>query len=328
MLLFRPAAVKKIKKRNKYKSISSRRKNCLAKRAYSNGVLVKPDKFALMPIAVVFDNFPKTHPPAGLLSASVVYELPVEGGITRFLAIFDFDALPEKIGPVRSARPYLAELADEYGAIFLHTGGSPEVISKLKKNYYNRLYNIDEISADGKYFWRDDKYSPPFNLHTSAERMIGLITDKKIVNRANFDGWKYKSEATQIEGGGAVSDIAIKYKTPVVWRYDTQNELYLRSQGNGISKDEPFLDTDGQQISAKNVIIQITDVKVIDQIGRCEIRMSGEGRAIIFQNGRKIEGTWRKNNNRTKFYNSSGQEIEFLRGNDWVEVVTEKLIDL
>src|SRR3989338_6456253 len=106
-----------------------------------------PENF--VPFAVMIDNSSDARNIYGLDSASMVYETISESSITRYLAIFDYHALSEKIGPVRSARPYFVDWAKEWGSVFFHSGGSPQALEILDTW---ETKDIDEISADGIYF--------------------------------------------------------------------------------------------------------------------------------------------------------------------------------
>lgn len=85
------------------------------------------------PMAIMINNFSAARPQSGLTGADVIWEVLAEGGITRLVAIFQStDALTNTIGPVRSNRAYLIDIADSYGAVMAHAGGSPEAYSILK----------------------------------------------------------------------------------------------------------------------------------------------------------------------------------------------------
>jgi len=294
---------------------------------FLDGILVPKKEKNFLPIAAMIDNFPQARPANSLEKASVVYEAPVEAGITRFLAIFDSNSLPDKIGPIRSARPYFADWAEEYRSLFIHAGGSPEVIKKLKQNYY-QVYNLDDLSQASIYFERDQSKIAPFNLFISREKVIGFLDDRKIVNQGNFDPWLFlkltSSEQSEhirtprinLTNGNQptevkTSQIKINFKEPVIWQYDLETNSYLRIQ------------QDNNKVGVKNLLIQITDISVIDEVGRRQIRTEGKGEAIIFQNGETISGYWQKltKNQRTRFYSLDGQEIRFNPGLLWIEVV-------
>jgi len=271
----------------------------------------------LKPIATVMDNFFASRPLSGINSASVVYELPVEAKISRFLAIFRDDKLPNKIGPIRSARPYLAELADEYRAIFVHAGGSPQVLSELENNVY-QVDNLDGLTTDQKYFWRNQSRKAPYNLYISSEAISNFKQDKNISDKIDLFPWFFQAPANLTDQKQVVT--ISNYFEPIVWRYDAKSIRYLRYLIIN-QQEEPCLDEEGQQIAARNLILQMTAVKSIDSLDRKEVDLSSGGEAIIYQGGQKIEGTWQKKNDRTRFYDSSGQEIEMFRGNSWIEII-------
>ncbi len=257
-----------------------------------------------------------SRPVAGVNSASIVYEFPAEAGVTRFMSIFELNNLPEKIGPIRSARPYFAGLAEEYQAIYVHAGGSPQVINELKQGKYD-IYDLDEISANGSYFWRDNSGIPPFNLYTSSDLINKFIQKRNILNYADFRPWSFRDNKSD-EENDTIQQVEIsQYK--VRWKYDNDKKIYFRYQNN-----KPYLDDKNNQISTINLIVQKMPIAVIDAVGRREIKIDGRSMAYIYMNGNKIEGSWIRDNNRTIFYDQNGNEIKFLRGNIWVEIIGEK----
>ncbi|HSD12679.1 MAG TPA: DUF3048 domain-containing protein, partial [Patescibacteria group bacterium] len=118
--------------------------------------------------AATIDNLSVARPQAGLTKASLVFEAPVEGGITRFLAVFPDDVTADRIGPVRSARPYFLDWASEFDAVYAHVGGSPEALEKIVA--YD-MRDLNEFFA-GKYFWRDENRDAPHNAYTSTVRLV------------------------------------------------------------------------------------------------------------------------------------------------------------
>ena len=280
---------------------------------------LKQEEKAKLPIALVLDNFIEAWPLAGINSASIIYEAPVEADITRFLMIFNQENLPDKIGPIRSARPYFADLAEEYSGLFVHAGGSPDFLQRVKNKEY-QIYNLDEISGNGKYFWRDNQKDKPHNIYISKESIIQTIENKKLINelKPNFVPWTYNQmDLNDIQTNNLI--VKIDYREPVIWQFDKEKKAYLRYQ-NG----KEFVDEEGRQVQTPNLIIQKTDIKILDAIGRREIITLGQGQALIFQKGGLIQGTWQKleKNKRTIYYSSQGKEIEFLPGPIWIEIVS------
>lgn len=128
-------------------------------------------------LAVVIENFPTSRPQQrGLSQASVVYETLAEGGITRFLALFSYQSL-EKVGPVRSARPYLVDFAAEHQAAFLHAGGSPWGLQKIAKFNRVSMRDMDGLYWEefGKYFRRDPNYSAPHDMFAYLDEVRVLV---------------------------------------------------------------------------------------------------------------------------------------------------------
>ena len=272
-------------------------------------------------LAIIIDNLSSSWPVAGLNKALIVYEAPVEADITRLLAIFSQDSLPQKIGPVRSARPYFADWAAEYKGIFIHAGGSPQALDNIKSHLYD-FYNLDEIGGDGIYFWRDAQRSRPHNLYILPESIERAIKKKGWPLDVNDDFLELDVKKKIVSSDDEIdsSIIKIDYKEPVIWQFDRAMNSYFRYQNN-----KPFMDEGNGQIRSSNVIIQKTEVKILDKIGRRLIKTFGHGDAFIFQGGHVIKGVWIKNQTtgRTFFYDQQGEKIKFLPGPVWIEIVGE-----
>lgn len=266
------------------------------------------------PVAVLIDNYPGAPRPS-ISSASVVYQMPVEGGMTRFLAIFDPNDLPEDSGPIRSARPYFAELAEEYKAVFVHAGGSPEVLLKLRQGFY-QVIDLNEISWQGKYFWRSQG-SAPHNLYIRKEQIDNFLDEQKIDKKIELDGWRFGYETMTSQGEAINVKINFSKISTSDWRYNSEEEAYQLFKNGQIYRDK-----DGKEILVKNLIVQLTKIIVLDSVGRRRIELSGSGEAFVFQKGTTIPIRWSKEINRTRFYNIAGEEIIMLPGKTWVSIVS------
>ncbi|MFN3301679.1 MAG: DUF3048 domain-containing protein [Patescibacteria group bacterium] len=287
---------------------------------FLDGILVEKGKENKRPVAVVLENLAGAPKPT-LTDISVIYEVLVEGGWTRFLAIFDLENLPNDIGPIRSARPYFAELAEEYKSLFIHAGGSPEVLFRLKQKFY-QLFDLDEISWQGKYFYRSNE-PRPHNLFIKKEKILKFLEENKIEKEVNFSPWLFnKTKKTDLstETSLKVKNIKITFSSfyEVEWRYDSEKNEYQYWQNNRVFKDR-----NNQELRVKNLIIQLTKINIIDEIGRLKINLTGQGEAIIFQNGQVIKGRWLKEAGRTRFYDEEGEEIIFLPGKTWIGIVAK-----
>lgn len=287
--------------------------DCVRRRI--DGVYVKKGKENIFPIAAIIENHIDARPQAGLAKADFVIEAEAEGGITRFLAIFADGARIDKIGPIRSARPYYVDWAEEFGGLFAHCGGSPDALAKIIKDKvldFNQFYK-------GNYFWRGSDRSAPHNVYTSTDKLNKYLADKKRSEGA-FLSWNFKDD-NPLPAEEKGEDIKIKFKTPdfyVDWVYRKESNDYERYLAGNKHKDES-----GEKIKAKNVVIQYVKAYVVDDSMRLKMSHIGEGKAVVCLDGKCEEGNWKKKTNsvRTRFYDKDGKEFLFNAGTTWVEVV-------
>ncbi|HLD28519.1 MAG TPA: DUF3048 domain-containing protein [Patescibacteria group bacterium] len=287
-----------------------------------DGVLMDEENSNLLPIAVMIENHIEARPPSGLADALVVYEALSEGRITRFLAIYDLSQKIEKIGPIRSARPYYIELASEYGAIYVHSGGSPTALELLENDDVG-VYDLNEYYGyNSGYFWRDQQRYSPHNLYTSSQLLFAAKEYYTIVGGADFVSWQFKDDESTVTN--KVNDVEINYSAStayqVTWKYNSSGNNYERYQ----SGSRHITDT-GQIIEAKNIIIQFTETKILDAVGRRSVDLASGGEAVIFSDGKTTIGSWQKDVDRTRFFGESGDEIVFNRGITWIEIVDDSV---
>jgi len=290
-----------------------------------DGVYVDPQTANNYPVAVMIDNDPNGRPPAGLARANVVYEAKAESGITRYLAIFADGQTLDKIGPVRSARPYYIDWAQGYNALYVHVGGSPEALARLQKE---PTVNLNEF-YQGNYFWRANDYAAPHNVFTSSTNINQYLVKMNLSN-GDYDGWLYKDEAEL--KARATSDMAVNfsvYDFLAHWRYDKEKNEYARYLAGVPHQDASLAyprQTDGTPIIAKNIIIMKVSARVIDSELRRKMDTIGSGKAWYCLDGGCNIGKWRKENkqSREKIYDEGGEEIKFNAGTTWIEVVQEE----
>lgn len=280
-----------------------------------DGIKVDSGHENSLPVAVMIDNHPDARPPAGLSKARLVYEAEVEGGITRYLAIFLVDDELDSIGPVRSARPYFIEWAKELSSIYVHVGGSPDALAKMTKE---KIFHMNEF-YQGEYFWRSENYDRPHNVFISSAN-IRKFLDTKPVRMPRYFSWQYKEEAPLTERPDK-NDIKINFilhSYKVEWRYDKTNNNYIRYLAGN-----PHVDDSNNIITAKNIIIQYIPAIVTDDKLRLDMNVLGDGRAVLCSDGICQPGSWRKDNTlaRTRFYLESGEEASFNPGISWIEVL-------
>lgn len=263
-------------------------------------------------IAASIENSPAARPQSGLDKAEIVYEFMLEGGITRFLAIF-WPKIPEKIGPIRSARPALIETSQFYDALFLHAGASPRGFALLT---VNDVLHLDQLYKS-QYFWRSSKRLAPHNLYSGREPLknyLENLSEKEYQEQFNFLTASIVSDFQKAE------NITIDYWGPysVIYEYDSLDNNYLRFLND---KSTPHLVESDEQLKAKNIIVQYVKTSTIDDAGRQEIDLKSGGKMKLFRDGIVIEGKWEKRSQKIIYLNSAGNEIEINPGQTWIQVV-------
>jgi len=288
----------------------------------------------------LIDNEISARPAAGLARAKVVFEVLVEAGITRYLAFFDSTEEIKQIGPVRSARFYFLDWAEGFRSLLVHAGGSPKSLWQLALTRDN-LLNLDEISADGRYFFRDRKLVAPHNLFTSADLLQTALAGKKKAKEwsdpelAFFyqqNGWLYKKEKAGLLLAGSnrlkeVKPIILNFSTfgyKVQYEYLPIENSYLRYLA-----DQVDLTASRENIKVKNVIVIWLNTYSAGRgsSGRDKLRLGldtlGEGQALVCSDGVCQPGFWRKTSAevRIQFFDEDGHKIPLRPGNTWIEVL-------
>lgn len=266
-------------------------------------------------LVVSIDNFKAARPQAGISTADIMYEVPAEGGISRLLAVFYADT-PELIGPVRSARPYMVDIAREWQGVFIHCGGSNDALSYLAKGEVNWL---NEMSSS-KYFWRDKKRTMPHNLFTASANIYEFLADKGWSEIQFPRAFSFYAEDDGPPSDSVLADIVhVNYSyAKNLYVYDADTRLYARSIG-----DAPHMDVNGEaQVQAANILIQRVKSKVLDSEGRLSINLVGEGEAMLFTRGTVAEGTWKRASldEPTCFLGADGKEWQLSAGQTWIQL--------
>ncbi len=274
----------------------------------------------LQPVAIVIENLSSIRPQAALGKANLVYETLAEGGITRFLAVYAGGEDIERIGPVRSARHYFVDWAEEYGGIFAHIGGSPQALGILGTSDY--MTDLNQFGYS-QYYYRDDNIGAPHNLFTTSELMSFALRDLEVESNGDYDPFLFKDDAEKQDRPEEVNNVVIDFSSTdylVEWEYDRDTNSYLRWNGG-----EEHVDANtSEQIRTKNIAVQYAETSLLEaDSGRIDVVTIGEGEAIVFQDGVAVEGRWEKveRGDRTKFYDTDGEEIKFNAGTTWIEVV-------
>lgn len=247
-------------------------------------------------IAVKIDNHPSARPQSGLEQADAVYELLVEGGLTRFVALFH-DNDTEYLGPIRSGRPTDAELVGYLDATFNISGASGWIIRYLANRDIHML-------GEGSGSFRISGRRAPHNLYGNTADMREFADSNGYPDEAPQPMFEFGN--VELEGEDATS-ISLDFSSdwPNV-NYEWDGERYLRSNGS-----TPFwtMDRDGEQaqLAFDTVIVifgrrytsapsdpsQGVAVPATDTVG--------EGRALVFAQGKAVEGRWSRDDRLVPF---------------------------
>lgn len=296
------------------------------------------------PIAVMIPNNSAAMPQYGTSKASIIYEAPVEGRITRLMAVFeDFDDL-DRIGPVRSSRDYFVYVAMGYEALYCNWGLARPYVEELinrdtvqnisagVEGIYNPAHEaFDRVSRPGyateftgylfidgmqkaaerlDYDWEyDDAYVPPFTFAEDGKRAE--------------EHYKDEPDATVCYPGGQVGNQGGYGAYNPYFEYNEQDNLYYRYQNGKEQIDE----LDNSQLAVANVVFQYCHGEVRDSHDYLAFGVHGEGDAIVFTGGKAVKGTWERYDGDAtpaKFYDENEEEVIFNQGKTWVCCIWEE----
>ena len=276
------------------------------------------------PYAIMINNVEGARKlQSGLQDAYMVYELMVEGGITRYLALF-LDQTTERIGSIRSARHYYLDYALENDAIYVHHGYSPQAREDWSKLGVDRI-EVNESTTG----WRDKSASKTyeFTLFTNIEKLGKGIRSKRTErNKDLLLNYSVDNiDITQMEGAIPANKVDIKYSsnTTTNYKYDTDNNIYLRSVNNKSQNDY----VTGKQLTVKNIIVYKVKYSNIqgDNKGRQTIDNVGDGTGYYISNGYAVPITWKKDSrsSATIYKYNNGKEIQVNDGNTFIQIMPD-----
>jgi hypothetical protein len=265
--------------------------------------------------AVMVENSDEARPQSGLSQAGVVFEALAEGGITRFMALYE-EGQVSSIGPIRSARPYYIDWMLPFDAGYAHVGGSPAALTQIQTD---NVRDLDEF-YNGSYYTRISSREAPHNVYTSLAELESLETSKGYT-ASNFTGLPRKPDqpsktptATSIDFNIAGPDMEVHYD------YNAKNNSYLRSEAG-----TPMMDAStNTQLDPKVVIGMIVPWTqgAADGIGAYYSDYSdvGSGTAYIFQDGTVTQATWNKPaaTSQLTFTTSTGSLVKLDAGQMWI----------
>jgi DUF3048 family protein len=271
-------------------------------------------------LAVKIENLPAARPQTGLSWADIVYEEPVEGGITRFIAVYQCNDA-SRIEPVRSARLTDIDVLKMFGQPLLgYSGGNGHVLRAIAASGVVDLgYQTSRAVSS---YHRDPNRLAPHNVYTSTRELYaageGLYEDTAPEPIFTFSK-KAPKDADK------VTEVHVPFSiySDVFWKWSSSKKAWLRFHGT-----EPHVSSDGTQFSATNVVVMVVKTELTDQVDKNGVTSPkaitvGKGKAYIFRNGKVIKGTWVHDSAEqpTRFLDADGNEISLAPGQTWVELL-------
>jgi len=279
-----------------------------------SGLQVDPSTNLRPVTAVMIENSTDARPQSGLSQASVVFEAIAEGGITRFLALYQ-DTAPASIGPIRSARPYYIQWELGFDAAYAHVGGSPEALTDIKAW---GVRDLDQFANGGSY-QRITSRIAPHNVYTSIAALNQLEASKGYTS-STFTGFSRKKEAPSKKPTAKSIDLNLSGTLyNVHYDYIAASNSYNRTEGGA-----PHIDANGNiQISPKVVIAMVMPYSLEADDHHSQYGTIGSGPVYVYQDGTVTPGQWTKTSNTSQFVftDATGKKLPLNPGQTWLTAV-------
>jgi hypothetical protein len=286
------------------------------------GVYVEEELVKKPVTAIMIENSPDARPHSGLRGAGVVFEAVAEGGITRFVALYQ-ENRPSLVGPVRSLRPYYLDWLMGFDAPVAHVGGSAQALALVKQR---NARDLDQFKYGNSYWRATDRYAP-HNVYTSFAKLDAL---QKSLGYRNSDFSPYLRTEDEDELLESIADgtaetpkhtnITADFSGPlykVQFKYNQENNDYLRFLAGAPHKDRES----GKQLSAKNVVY----IKMPTTYSGSYAVMPtlGTGSCIVFRDGIAIKCNWKKTKpaSQLQLLDADNNPVALNRGSTWFMVV-------
>ena len=310
--------------------------------SYLTGLPIEAEDILNRPLAVMLNNIKAGCPQSGIADAAIVYEAPVEGRITRLMAIYDDYTNLEKVGSIRSSRDYFVYFALEYDAIYAHFGQATPYVGELLNG--PRVDNISGAVAGIKKpatntFYDEPGRKAPHQKYLNSERLMKDIKklDYRTYLRADYTAkFQFETEenpidftnaedVTVIYPGGKTSDRPNGFSyVEARFEYNEEDKLYYRYQYGGEHIDE----LTGEQLAYNNVIFQYCHGEVRDDEDYLAFGCHGdEGMKVrLFTQGKMITGTWSKmtNDGPAGYVDEEGNPMVLSPGKTWICIIWDQ----
>lgn len=315
-------------------------------RSFLTGKLVPESIGRTKAISVMFNNIQAALPQSGISNAEVVYEAPVEGGITRLMGIIEDYQDIERIGSVRSCRDYFIYFAREFNTYYLHFGQAVYALDLLLNA---STLNISGLEDAGKgegeiVYYRSDDFQSPHNVFTNYDMIqkgiefLGYPKEYSDEYLGTNGHYKFAADDAPVTLEGGADALVVKpgYEyNSAYFTYDPETQKYTRYQYGDVQTD--FLT--GRGLTYDNIILQYCPWEPYDENGYLNIDTLAGGAGKYITRGKAIDITWKKDSvNRedkfanenfglTHYYDASGNEITINQGKTWVCIVLDTAAD-
>jgi len=287
------------------------------------GVPTDEDISYMRPWAILYDNLRAALPHNGISQADIIYEIPVEGGITRILALFQDIRGVGEIGPVRSARHYFIDVVQAHDALFVHAGGSNQAYEAIRNR---SVPNIDGVNGHGREFYRDSERARRAGMEHSM-----MTTDELLLEHIDGYGFRREHEANFRRGlafttdgtpeGQRAHEVSVRFSNVKTgdFVFNPASGRYYVSQHN-----EPMIDgITEEQLSVTNVLVLFANFTVLDNEGRLGVDFNLGGEGYYISGGQAVPIIWSKAGYAAPFIFSlqNGYPLELSVGTSYINIV-------
>ncbi len=279
------------------------------------------------PVSIMINNIKIALPQSGISSADIIYEMPVEGGITRMMAVFaDYTSIPTT-GSIRSSRHNYLELVLPYDSIYVHFGGSTIAYDKIAE--YG-MKTVDGLKLSSAYYIQDKAVAAAkgkeHSYYIDSEHLQKALADYEI--RTDLEGDAVPAfHFDQAYAAPAAATACSELKLPITgyitatFQYDAEKDAYKKLEFGANHIDA----NTGETVMVHNVFVLYTNIYTIDDKGRQQIDLEG-GSGYYITGGKCQEITWSKAGVSEPFVyrDANGGELAVSPGNSWVCIVSDK----
>jgi hypothetical protein len=285
------------------------------------------------PLAISLSNIEAALPMNGISRADIVYEMLVEGGITRMLALYQDMTHVGVVGSIRSARHYSVSIAESYDAIFVSAGGSPQAYDEIA---LRNISHLDEVAGNhSEMFYRDvnringrtlDRYHSAVTTGTLVSRWLPLYGIRMVHHEGYTNALFFVDDGTPA-GGGFAHEVVARFTTGNTssFSYDQSRGVYYMRQSGGIFVDA----NDNSQPGFTNLLILESSVTPIpgDGAGRLDIVTTGYGTGYYVCGGRYIVINWFRASKSSPFIYThlDGSFLRLGRGKTYIGIVPDDM---